>query len=78
MTFPIIKQSIERVITVTEDEIKTAMRLIWERMKVVTEPSGAVPLAAVLTAKFQNISPAPQNVGIVLCGGNIDLDAWKW
>lgn len=62
----------------TEDEIKTAMRLIWERMKVVTEPSGAVPLAAVLTAKFQNISPAPQNVGIVLCGGNIDLDAWKW
>jgi threonine dehydratase len=61
---------------VSEDEIKSAMRLIWERMKVVTEPSAAVALAAVLKEEFKALK-IPQ-IGVVFSGGNIDLDEWKW
>jgi threonine dehydratase len=70
-TFPIIYEHVKEVITVSDDEIIDAMRLIWERMKIIVEPSGAVPLAAVLKAreKFQN-----RSVGIILSGGNVDLN----
>jgi threonine dehydratase len=70
-TFAIIQDNIEKIITVTEDEIIAAMRLIWERMKLVVEPSAAVPLAAVLKekSKFKG-----KKVGIILSGGNIDLE----
>jgi threonine dehydratase len=69
-TFPIIRDNVERIITVTEEEIISAMRLIWERMKIVGEPSCAVPLAAVLKEKdiFKG-----KKVGIILSGGNVDL-----
>jgi threonine dehydratase len=69
-TFPIIRDNVEKIITVTEDEIIAAMRLIWERMKIVCEPSCAVPLAAVLKEKdiFKG-----KKVGIILSGGNVDL-----
>ena len=66
--FGIIKNEVEKIITVTEDEIINAMKLIWERLKIVVEPSGAVPLAAILKAKITK-----QKVGIILSGGNIDL-----
>lgn len=70
-TFRIIRQHARGIVTVTEDQIVTAMRLIWERMKLVVEPSAAVPLAAVLAApeKFHG-----RTVGVVLTGGNVDLD----
>lgn len=69
-TFPIINDLVEEVITVTDEEIIMAMRIIWERMKIVVEPSSAVPLAAVLKekGKFQG-----KKVGIILSGGNVDL-----
>jgi threonine dehydratase len=69
-TFPIIHEHVKEIITVSDDEIIDAMRLIWERMKIIVEPSGAVPLAAVLKAreKFQN-----RSVGIILSGGNVDF-----
>ena len=69
-TFNIIVKGAEKIITVSEDEIIFAMKLIWERMKIICEPSCAVPLAAVLKTKqvFKN-----KNVGIILTGGNIDL-----
>lgn len=69
-TFPIIQQYVKEVITVSDAEIISAMRLIWERLKIIVEPSGAVPLAAVLKAKekFYN-----KKVGIILTGGNVDL-----
>jgi threonine dehydratase len=76
LTWPIIRKYVEKVITVSEDEIKSAMRLIWERMKVVTEPSAAVALAAVLKEEFKALK-IPQ-IGVVFSGGNIDLDEWKW
>lgn len=70
-TFPIIKENVERVITVSDAEIVAAMRLIWERMKIIVEPSCAVPFAAVLKDKA---SFAGKRVGIILSGGNVDLE----
>jgi threonine dehydratase len=70
-TFPIIQQHVKEVFTVSDDEIISAMRLIWERMKIIVEPSCAVPLAAVLKnkEKFRG-----KKVGIILSGGNVDLE----
>jgi threonine dehydratase len=69
-TFPIIKQHVTDVLTVSDEEIIQAMRYLWERMKLVVEPSGAVPLAALIKNKdhFKG-----QKVGIILTGGNVDL-----
>ena len=68
--FPIIKENVERIILVEEDEIVQAMKLIWERMKIIVEPSSAVAFAALLKEKekFKN-----KNVGIIISGGNVDL-----
>jgi threonine dehydratase len=76
-TWPIVRDKVEAVVTVSEEQIRAAMRLIWERMKVVVEPSAAVGLAAVLSEEFKKRTDI-QRVCIVLCGGNIDLDQWKW
>ena len=75
LTFPIIQELVDEVITVTEAEIIGAMRMIWERLKIIVEPSGAVPLAALLkqTKTFRN-----QKVGLILSGGNADLDSLPW
>lgn len=70
LTFPIIRQHVERIITVSDDEIMRALRLVWERMKIIIEPSCAVPLAALLKDKQ---AFAGQRVGIILTGGNVDL-----
>jgi threonine dehydratase len=69
-TFPIIKELVSEVITVTDEEIIAAMRLIWERLKIIVEPSCAVPFAVVLKEKEKF---AGKNVGIILSGGNVDL-----
>lgn len=70
-TFPIIQQYVREVITVSDAEIIAAMRLIWERMKIIVEPSCAVPLAAVMKAKEKF---SGRKVGIILSGGNVDLE----
>jgi threonine dehydratase len=74
-TFPIIQQLVERIITVNDDKIVEAMRLIWERMKLIVEPSAAVPLAVLLKDKT---FAAGKRVGIILSGGNVDLDKLPW
>lgn len=68
--FPIIREHVKAIIRVEEEEIIAAMRLIWERMKIVVEPSSAVALAAVLREKetLKN-----KKVGIIISGGNVDL-----
>lgn len=73
LTWPILQAHVERVITVTEDEIVAAMRLAWERAKLLIEPSAAVALAAALSREFCAI-PGLARVGIILSGGNVDLD----
>lgn len=69
-TFEIIKHEVDDVLVVNEQEIIAAMKLMWERMKIVTEPSGAVPLAALIRNKEQFKG---QQVGIIISGGNVDL-----
>lgn len=69
--FPIIQNHVQAIIRVTEEEIVAAMRWIWERMKIICEPSCAVPLAAVLSEKDRFLG---KKVGLVLSGGNVDLD----
>lgn len=70
-TFHIIQDHIHSIITVSEESIVKAMRIIWERMKIIIEPSCAVPFAAVLTSPetFEG-----KRVGIILTGGNVDLN----
>lgn len=70
INFPIIQKHVEKIIRVDESEIIHAMKLIWERMKIIIEPSCAVPFAAVLKEPetFQG-----KKIGIVLSGGNVDL-----
>ncbi len=70
INFPIILENVDEIVRVSEEEIKTALRLIWERMKIIVEPSSAVALAAVIREKqrFKN-----KKIGIVISGGNVDL-----
>jgi threonine dehydratase len=69
-TFKIIRENIEEIILVNDEQIIVAMRLLWERMKIIVEPSGAVPLAALLGEKDR--FPG-KKIGIILSGGNVDL-----
>jgi len=71
LNFEIIKKDVADIVTVSEDSIKRAMKLIWERMKIIIEPSSAVPFAAVLEHK---IEVQGKKVGIILSGGNVDLE----
>ena len=70
INFPIIQKYVDTIILVTEEEIVMAMKLIWERMKIIIEPSCAVPFAAVLK---EPTLFARKKIGIVLSGGNVDL-----
>ncbi|MGE0759442.1 MAG: pyridoxal-phosphate dependent enzyme [Pirellulaceae bacterium] len=74
-TLNVLLVHVEEIVTVSESQIVTAMRLLWERLKIVVEPSGAVPFAAVLAHPDRFRS---QRVGLVLSGGNLDLDRLPW
>ncbi len=69
-TFAILRERLDRIILVEESEIIAAMRLVWERMKIIIEPSSAVPVAAAISGK---LDLSGRRVGIVLSGGNVDL-----
>ena len=71
INFPIIHQYVDKIIRVTEEEIVSAMKLIWERMKIIVEPSSAVALAALIKDKEYYTD---KKVGIILSGGNVDLE----
>ncbi len=68
-TFPVIRDRVAGIVTVSEEEILEALRFIWLRMKLVVEPSGAVPLAALLAGKLE---VAGRRIGVILSGGNAD------
>jgi threonine dehydratase len=74
-TFPIIRQYMDDIVTVGEEAIISAMRTIWETMKIIIEPSAAVPYAAILE---RVIDVNGRRVGIILTGGNVDLDSLPW
>lgn len=75
LTFPIIQARVERIVTVSEQAIIEAMRFVWERAKIVIEPSAAVPIAALWEGK---IDLTGKRVGVIISGGNVSLDALPW
>ena len=75
LTWHFVGRHVTDILTVSEQEIVDAMRLIWARMKIVMEPSSAVPLAAILRNRELF---AGQRVGVILTGGNVDLDKLPW
>lgn len=75
LNFPIIQAHVTAIWTVTDPQIIHAMRLVWERMKIIIEPSSAVCLAAVLA---HGAEVSGQRIGIIISGGNVDLEHLPW
>jgi len=75
LTFPIIINKVHRIITVSEESVIRAMMLTWERMKIIIEPSSAVPLAALMENREEF---AGKKIGIIISGGNVSLDKLPW
>lgn len=75
LTWHFVQSHVSDILTVSEDEIVEAMKLIWKRMKIIVEASSAVPLAAILKNPplFQG-----QKIGLIVTGGNVDLDKLPW
>jgi threonine dehydratase len=83
--FPIIQRYVDDIVTVSEEAITSAMRTIWGTMKIIIEPSAAVPYAAIMERQPSQgygsagkIDIAGKRVGIIITGGNVDLDALPW
>jgi threo-3-hydroxy-L-aspartate ammonia-lyase len=72
VTFPLVRQHVDDMVTVSDDDILRAMRFLWERMKLVVEPTGALGLAAAWKGA---VDLAGKRVGVILSGGNVDLGA---
>ena len=75
LTFPVISDLVDDIITVTEEEIVDSMRMIWERLKMIVEPSSSITLGAVLKNKDRFNG---KKVGLIISGGNVDLDHLPW
>ena len=75
LTFPIIMHYVNDIVTVNDHTTIEAMKLIWERMKIIAEPSSAVALAMIIKHKQRF---AKKNIGIIISGGNVDLDHLPW
>jgi threonine dehydratase len=75
LTFEVIRRHVVDILTVSEEAIAAAMRLVWERMKIVVEPSAAVPVAALLD---HGEVARDRRIGVILSGGNVDLEALPW
>lgn len=73
--FELVQRYVDDIVTVSDEAIVAAMRAIWETMKIVIEPSAAVPYAAILEERFEFRG---KRVGLILTGGNVDLDALPW
>jgi threonine dehydratase len=72
LMFPIAQRHVDRVVLVSDEEIQAAQRMLWDRLRIVTEPGGAAAFAALLSARYQ---PSPsERVGVLLCGGNTTVD----
>jgi threonine dehydratase len=75
LTWHFVSSHVTDILTASEEEIVEAMKLIWKRMKIVIEPSSAVPLATILKNKDRF---ANKRIGVIITGGNVDLDALPW
>ena len=77
LTWPIIRDHVEAILTVSDEQVIEAMRLVMQRMKIVIEPSAAVAVAAVLSDQFKSLAGLAR-VGVIISGGNVDLDHLPW
>ena len=77
LTWPVVRDLVEDIFVVDDLLTVSAMKLVYERMKLVIEPSGAVPLAAVFSKRFADLDGL-ERVGVVFSGGNADLDDLPW
>ena len=75
LTFQVIQTHLDDIVTVSEESIIRDMRAVWERMKIIIEPSCAVPLSGVMDGK---VEVSGKKVGIIITGGNVDLDNLPW
>lgn len=75
LTWPIVRDRVDDVVTLSEEEVVAAMQLVMERMKVVVEPSGAAGVAAALSSQLRSRHPELRHVGVIICGGNIDFNS---
>ncbi|CAI9741113.1 Hypothetical predicted protein [Octopus vulgaris] len=79
ITWPIVLKYAENdVLSVTDEEIIEGMKFAFQTMKVVIESASATGLTALLQHKFQHLRTSAKNVGVILCGGNVDLDQLPW
>jgi threonine dehydratase len=75
LTFAIMQQHVQQIVTVSEETIVSAMRYVWERMKIIIEPSAAVPIGVLLEKK---VDLTGKRIGVILSGGNVSLDQLPW
>jgi threonine dehydratase len=75
LTYPVIRERVEQIITVSEQGIIDSMKFIWERAKIVIEPSAAVAVGVLWEKK---IDLAGLKIGVILSGGNVDLNKLPW
>lgn len=75
LTFPIIRELVEQIVTVSEAGIIESMRFVWERAKIIIEPSAAVAVGVVWEEK---VDLRGMKVGVILSGGNVNLERLPW
>ena len=75
ITFPIIQKYVDEIITLSEEEILDSMKMIWERLKIIVEPSCSISLAAIIKNKNKF---SGKNIGLIMSGGNVDLNQIPW
>jgi threonine dehydratase len=80
LTWPVVRDMVDAVMTVSEEEIIAATKLVWTRLKIAVEPSAGVGVALVMSERFKADErfAGLRNVGVVLCGGNVDVDNLPW
>nr|XP_022344493.1 serine racemase-like isoform X2 [Crassostrea virginica] len=79
LTWPIILELVEKeVFSVKDADIVKAMKFVFERMKLVIEPTSAAGVAAVMSERMASMDPGLKNVGVILCGGNVDINHLPW
>lgn len=74
-TWPVVRDTVDDIVTVSEADIRRWMRVVFERMKIVIEPSAAVGVAALMSQRVREMPRDMKRVGVVLCGGNVDMPA---
>ncbi|CAM9230115.1 unnamed protein product [Hapterophycus canaliculatus] len=72
-TWPVVRDLVDEIVTVSEEDIRLWMKIVYERMKLVIEPSAAVGVAALMSPHVRAMSSDMKRVGVVLCGGNVDV-----